>query len=164
MKLNYSVTLPGNVRVNDVAKVIGKLLGMPTVWVKNKAASADVPGVSVTYHRHNMPLATITCDTACCRPFVAYYHFEHREGKRLLALCDYHPHAVDVGIGLIGFFGGELRGSCPGSSEQAPYWSVPANQDDVNMPEDGPAWDAFQRRIDAVKPSICQAVHAIPAP
>ena len=145
------IKLPGNVRVGDVASVIGRLLGCAgrrwDLGGRDGAWAAAVDGVAV------LPSTM----AQCARIVVSgrgewLYHFEDARGRRLLS-CDAETReGRALAVALVEFFGGVLEDDHGETLHRAEPGSA-----ERNHPEDGPEWDALQTRILEVQPVNARA-------
>jgi hypothetical protein len=141
MGIDCRISLPANVRVRDVAKVIGRLAGLEAVrqnfgsgdgWV------AQVKGVEAT--TTSMPeLAMIVFGDRHTT-----FHFECETAGRLL-LPRSTPFWCALACRLVDFFGGEVDYSDSDATDCD--YAVPHKSDTENRPEDGEAWYVLQQRI-----------------
>ena len=159
MGVDCKITLPANVRLKDVADVIGVAAGFkpeksplgsrhPDSW------AVHVPGVRVSSFNHaglescaKIELVGETVDGV--KYHYAMYHFEYDDGKRLL---NPRSTAFWLGIGhrLVDFFGGSLDyQDCDDSDKD---YHVLGKHNRSNQPTDGKDWQDLQERMFAVKP------------
>ncbi len=142
------IRLPGNVRVADVASVIGRLLGRPAHLedLGGGAKVARVEGVRV--RGTSMP----ECAAIVIEGVGEYlFHFEDPCGRRLISLSESREGRA-IGLALVAFFGGVL--------EDEHGETLARGEDrtaDENHAQDGAPWDAFQRRILEVAPVTASA-------
>jgi hypothetical protein len=140
------ISLPTNVRLKDVANVIGVLSGYRArkMCLSGGAWATNVPSVR-TKGIESIP--------ECAHIFVGdeirvMYHFEHitddpRIGRVIQPAST--PFWVAVGRRLVDFFGGEVDyNDCDNSAVD---YSVPAKSNEENCPKDGKEWDDFQERV-----------------
>lgn len=155
MGADCRVQLPANVRVLDVANVLGKLAGLPAKRCKignSKAVFVEVPGVSVEPGDANAPeYAHITVSpppgvtSICAAPLLRFlYSFEGDGGCRELMRRS-KPIWLAFFRKLVNFFGGKLDYSDFDDIECDHY--VPPKPDSENCPNTGAEWDALQLRI-----------------
>jgi hypothetical protein len=156
MGTDTKILLPPGTRLDDVVCVLGKLLGLP----HEKRALSDVsdsyyyrvPGIDATGAGSSATLAIIKWAGSPI-PVESVgrsvlYHFEGGpHGERLLM-----PHCCEewqeIGRQLVTFFGGTVDyNDCDDVDVD---FSRP-NQFPNGMPDGGPAWNAFQERIAAVR-------------
>jgi hypothetical protein len=167
MGVDCKIYLPYNVRLSEVAKVIGILAGQKIVEKEDKAHNFkyfEVEGVSIEPCGKgletcaNIFVEGLTGAAATARndngdnAFVMF-HFEPSnptpETARLLM-----PRAtafwIAIGIGLVKFFGGEIDFNDCDSKETDFQVKVKSNLE--NCPEDGPSWAGLQNRIREITP------------
>ncbi len=154
MGIDARVYLPGNVRVEDVASVLGILHGLPChlepLTVGDDARVCRVPGANVLGDARIPQMATIVLRRPNGDAVASFfYHFEGAGGRRCVS-DRATPRTVAAFRALADFFGGRVDANdC--DDEEADY-VVPDRRDEENHPEDGPEWDALQRRISEVEP------------
>jgi hypothetical protein len=153
MGVDCKIMLPDNVRVKDVAKVIGIAAGLLPKWDGSHGAKwVEVPGADVK--TTSIPeMAVINLDGGHLidgesKHFV-FYHFESSRGGRLMG-----PRStafwLAVAHRLVDFFGGVIDyQDC--DSQYCDYGSA-ANTREENSPEDDEEWVRFQERLFNVKP------------
>lgn len=145
MSIDLNLRLPPNVRVRDVAKVIGKLLGAPArqsegYYVDVEGYYVDVEGVKVD---SIWPL----------------YHFEH--GNWRLIILRSTPKHIALARAIADFFGGEVDYSdVEASRGGGGDYVVPSKSDEENHPTDGEPWYSLQNRILTLKPLSKKSVEA----
>lgn len=144
------IKLPGNVRVADVASVLGRLLGCEgrRSPLGGGSWAADVAGVSVR-GIETMP--------ECARILIEargeyLFHFEDPRGRRLLRIDADTREGRALAVALVEFFGGVLEDDHGETLHRAEPGSA-----ERNHPEDGAPWDAFQARILEVQPVNARA-------
>jgi hypothetical protein len=168
MGIDCKVHLPENVRVKDVANVIGALAGCP-VKQKHYSGAVFVEVENVKVESTSVPqMAQIMVEPpgGCVdgeKCHFVYYFFEVEEGSgRLL-----NPRSTAWWIAImrrvVDFFGGSIDYS--DCDDVDVDYSVPAKPDSVNRPTNGAEWDDLQNRILAIKPITveewkAEAVHA----
>ena len=157
MGVDCHIYLPPNVCVDNVARVLGVLAGLPT-RVKTFGDrpgdwTADIPGVRVqstavpTMMRIVLwgPLVDGTDGHS------VYYHLETcgTEGLRML-----HPRStafwIAAGIRLVEFFGGHVDFNDCDDAERD--FERPHKTWRENSPQDGAEWTDFQNRVMALTP------------
>lgn len=143
MSVNLWVHLPPNVRVHDVARVLGRLVGLRGVKdpIGGGSWAAGIRGVLVR-GCSDMPCAQILLADRG----VFLFHFEAPGGRRLLSFDD-TTEGRAMGAALVGFFGGWLR-----DEGGRVLVERKDRSDEENHAEDGAAWTALQQRILDVKP------------
>jgi hypothetical protein len=153
MGVDTRLTLPGNVRVDDVADVMGVLAGLkPEQYEIDRSGGVfvRVPGVSV----QTTSIATMveidlkvsgghTLVDGQPHHTVPYF-FENVGGRRLL-LPRATPFWIAVCRGLADFFGGSVDYS--DCDSRAVDYRVNFKRDAENHPTNGEPWDEFYRRI-----------------
>lgn len=160
MSVDCRIYLPGNVRVRDVAKVIGRLMGCeakkeplgssyhPDAW------SVNVSGVSVKAGCVE-GMADIFIKSKQAKAGESqlswFYHFEADTfpGMRVM-LPGSRPLSKAIGKRLVEFFGGKVDYS--DCDEKDIDYQRPAKKDSENCPNDGKPWQRLQQRIFDVKP------------
>jgi hypothetical protein len=158
MGVDIRILLPANVRVDDVAKVLAILDGVPAKkrqlgnwWLQppcqGESYCADVD-VDVA-GAEKIPSCAHIDWTGASGKRLWLYHFESDNGWRLLM-----PRAtawnIAAGRRLIRFFGGKLDyNDCDSTS-----WNeiVHAKSSTVNAPNDGKPWHNLQDRLLALTP------------
>ncbi len=144
--------LPVDVRIADVAKVIGILAGLP-------ADKEPLGGGSYCCRVHGVEVkpsgmaevATITINGDLVdgeKQHYSTWHWEPEDEGRLL-YPKANPFWIAVGLKLVDFFGGTIvytdtDGRKPNHRAKKPRQS--------NNPQDGKPWQDFQDAILAVKP------------
>lgn len=154
MGVNCNISLPANVRVDDVASVMGAaagcevrkmLLNGTDSWAV-RVLGVDVRGSDTCPGMAVITIHNPTLDSES--KHWCYYHFEHRGGRRLLS-----PKStafwIAVGRRLVEFFGGRIDYR---NCADVGFLEIPDKPDGLNHAEDGAEWDALQMRIAAVKP------------
>lgn len=171
MGVDTKLSLPPNVRVDDVADVIGVLRGreVELMALDQTSIVARVRGVEVKGSASIPQMCTIIIwlPSVVGEEAVAdssyFFHFECRGGRREMS-----ARAMAANIALFKavaeFFGGIVDyNDC--DDEDADY-IVPDKSDDENHPDDGEPWNSLQQRIAKVKPlkrsqiKACQALSA----
>lgn len=169
MGVDTRLSLPGNVRVKDVASVLGILFGLPSkleplsggdaVWCR--VQGANVSGFETIPEMARIDLKQENGD------YVAgfCYHFENPGGRRVMS-GRATPKVIAAFKRVADFFGGRV--DFADYDEEDADHSAPDRSDDENTPEDGAAWDMLQRRMAEVKPltlgeiKACVRVSAYP--
>jgi len=161
MGVDTRILLPEDVRVGNVAQVIGILAGLPKTWVTSNNGSCKwikVDGVKVE-SLENMP--------ATCRIILnipdhwgrlvdkeqvhhTLFHFEPdmKKGGRLM-IPPSTPFWIAVGIGLCKFFGGQIDFNDCDSKGWDRQFRKPRP---TNSPNVGRPWDNFQQAMFDLKP------------
>jgi hypothetical protein len=153
MGVDTRIALPPSSRIRDVAKVLGKLVGLPhTMEPLGHGSSSyvcDVRGVAVvacsveTLARIEWSGARVPHMERCG----VLYHYEGPRGERLMLprACD---EWIEIGRQLVQFFGGTVDFyDC--DDVDVDFSRTPAYPD--GMPEDGKPWADLQERIAAVR-------------
>jgi hypothetical protein len=153
MSVDTRVSLPGNVRVDDVASVLGKLFGLPSTLDPlgpDHGVACRVSGAHVRQCADIPTMVRIELRKANGdHVFACNYHFEMPGGRRLLSASS-RAETIAAFRGVADFFGGKVDYG-DWDSEYADH-SVEDKPDDENHPEDGEPWNTFQTRMHAVKP------------
>jgi hypothetical protein len=155
MGVDCKIVLPGNVRIKDVANVIGLAAGLKGEMYSDKthgASWATVEGVETK------PLSSLEgmAEISLCGDLIdkwkhhfVIYHFEAYGSGRLLS-----PRStafwIACGHRLVDFFGGKMDiNDC---DEIRVDYSVPKKPNNQNCPRSDRCWDDFQKRILSIKP------------
>lgn len=141
MGTDCNIYLPGNVRVRDVANVVGIALGAEAQWQGfNEPKWVIVPDAAV--HPSMPEMSSII--TRGRR--VTYYYEVPRPnvGRRLVSL-DTGPDATRVARVLVDFFGGYADFNDRDDTERD--YEQPDRSDAENCSEGVAEWDAFQSRV-----------------
>ncbi len=145
MGVDIRCVLPGNVRVDDVAKVIGIAVGLKPEYRKFNMGNSDggatyVDGITVNA-AGSVDTVQINFDGR-----YALYFFEPdiAIGKRL-----FYPKSTPFWIAackrLVDFFGGTIDyNDC---DEKAVDYRVKAKSNSENCPSDDEPWETFQQRL-----------------
>ena len=157
MGISCIVNLPSNVRVVDVANVLGVLAGLKPVRKEITGANPDsvfvcVLGVKVSSTA--IPQAALIELSAPGEPMVdrevyhsTWYHFESPEGGRVLS-GPATAFWIAAFRGLADFFGGTVDyNDCDDSDVD---YEVPESAN--NSPTDGSRWNSFQRKVLNLEP------------
>ncbi len=148
MGMDCKIYLPHNIRVDDVASVIGACLGCPkskqslstNSWVARVNGASVLPSAMP-----ELCIIRITNGTVDDQSnWTFHYHFEcHRLGRLIMP----RSFAVNIALGkrLVNFFGGILDYNDYDDSDVD--YEVKCKDDKTNRPEDGEQWDDLQRRI-----------------
>ncbi len=155
------VSLPPNVRIDDVRRVLARLYGH-----EDGGAYTKIRGVSLTSTGNQPTMAVLRIDDyrsieACptcgapkssgtkgAKSATMYYHFEGPGGRRRVSLGHSYAERIAAGRRLIAFFGGTLVYRDSDDSGE----TSPDRVDEWNCPEDGNPWNYLQMRIKAVQP------------
>ncbi len=169
MGVDTQIRLPGNVRIERVAEVMGKLVGLKSQIEAVEGSSSPgylrVAGLSFTSPLHAPSLACIHLagiqepglgwrrgeSTA-----MAYYNFESDGSSRSLHVKS-TAFWIAVARGLVDFFGGSVVYQ---DSDGAVGYSVPEKSDQLNQADDGDAFYDLERRIHEIKPLTAEAFTA----
>lgn len=155
MSVDCCIWLPNNVRVRDVANVLGIAAGLFPSRVSisdNKGWYINVDGVSVS------PSVVPTLAEIALRGIMVdgenihwvLYHFEpDRTGYRLL-MPKSTAFWITCGCKLVDFFGGEI--DFQDCDEFTCNYKKAKKSNINNCPSDGKAWSGLQERIEAVTP------------
>lgn len=149
MSIDCRISLPCNVRIRAVAKVLAALLGHPgekmqlpgtrPSWAASfpivKLKSADIGDPSVAWIEIND------------RMFL--FHFELRGGRKGILLPKSHEN-IRLFKALADFFGGKV--DFDDCDDVEFDYIVKDKKDEQNCPEDGEAWTNLQERFLAIKP------------
>ena len=154
MGVDCNINLPGNVRVNDVADLIGIAAGLPARKhdLDYKGAwTVRVDGVKVE-NACVVGLVDINLSGKMIdgqKDHTVFYHFEDDGSSGRCLLPRSTAFWIAVGRKLIDFFGGALvYQDCDGNED----YVKPANPDNINCPQDGEDWQNFQQRMLDVQP------------
>lgn len=153
MGVDCGITLPDNVRVKNVAEVIGIAAGLKPEWDGTSDGSAKwirVPGVEVK-QTTSPEMVEIRLTGKLIDGEVShfvYYDFESDYGGRAL-----NPRStafwIAVAHRLVTFFGGKIDyQDC--DTVEVDYKRA-AKSKQINSPSDGEPWDKFQKRLFEVK-------------
>lgn len=155
MSINTNIILPGNVRLNNVAKVIGMLFGRPVTKERldsrTKSYVTNVKDINITSHMSVPQMARISIQQTFQNYRDFNYHFEYEGNKRLIT-CPSTSHNIAIARGLVDFFGGEVIYQDTKRNYSVPDYKIKKKSNKLNQPEDGKAWDILQERIYAIKP------------
>jgi len=152
MGVDARLFLPGNVRVHDVASVLGILFGLPHALeplTGGDGVLCRVRGANVRGHIDIPAMAEIEL-RAPNGDHVAgfYYHFENPSGRRQLTGRS-TAKVIAAFKYVADFFGGRV--DYQDCDDEDLDYVAPDKSDEENHADDGEAWDAFQRRMDAVE-------------
>ena len=153
MGVDTRIRLPGDVRVRDVADVIGILAGRKVSWGgSGKSRWVEVEGVTVESAQGVPQCANIQITPGDgVRPDHIYvlYHFEDDEGNGRVLCPRSTPFWVAVGKRLVQFFGGTVDYQDCDDVEVDFKADKPRSR---NNPSDGKPWDDFQAEKAAIVP------------
>ncbi len=155
MGVDCGINLPDNVRVKDVAYVIGIASGLKVEWEpcfpdKNNSW-LRVPGAEVkATNIIEMAEVFVRGDLVDGQDVhFCYYHFESSDGGRSL-----NPRSTAYWLAiahrLVDFFGGSI--DYQDCDDVAVDYDKPGNSRDLNSPEDGDEYWDFYKRLAAIKP------------
>lgn len=158
MGVDCKIYLPGNVRVRDVANVMGIAAGLKPSW--HKKGWAEVPGVALK------PTSLVEmCSIELSGELVdksdkhfCGYHFEGGRGASRLLSPRSTAFWIGVGRRLVNFFGGEMTYQ---DCDDGIDFFLPPKSDAENKPEDGDEWDVFQKRVVAVVPLTLEELQGL---
>ena len=154
MGVNCRLLLPGNVRVDDVAMVLGKLAGLPAEEYSLGSGSVHcrVNGASVVQTGAVTMVEIQLFSPPSVRHLVdgdtshtAYYHFESGHGSSRLMMPPSTSFWIAACRGLCDFFGGKLDHKDCDDIELD--YEVRAKSDVANQPGDGEPYNRLSRRI-----------------
>lgn len=152
MGVDCRISLPGAVRVKDVATFIGISAGLPVtaIILPGGGTYAKVKGIEVLPCGQSLPeCCYIEWTDLCGEGRQIMYHFEGDDGAERIILGRSTPFWIAMGRRLVKFFGGGVDyNDC--DSEDCDYHQVPAN--DLTRRNDDTVWQAFQNRLLKVKP------------
>ena len=153
------ISLPGNVRVYDVAEVIAASLG---TQLHMFGPSANAPGWEVEAIPTEPRLCRITCrdrtEGRCADMREFTFHFEGPGGRRLLMPAS-TPHNIALGRRLIDFFGGTMR--YRDDSGVSVNYGTEDGSNAQNGPEEGVDWADLQRRMVAILPIAADEIERV---
>jgi hypothetical protein len=163
MGVDAHIYLPADVRVRDVAEVMGVLAGLPFSkrhHSNSKSWGVEVKGAEAIPCAHVPTMCTINLTSPKGKRFVdgeevhfCYYHFEPSgmkpgQSARLLTIRS-TPFWLAIGVELVKFFGGRIDfndSDTKSTDFRRSYPKIPNNI------EDGRKWQAFQEKIFNTKP------------
>ncbi len=155
MGVSTHITLPAQVRVRDVASVIGGCVGLKKVWhnLSGRHRSADVAGIEVQ-STSVYSMVRIVWQNGEGNPHLKsgnlYYHFETGDERsgRLLSCSSWAPW-IALGRRLVDFFGGSIDyNDCDSTDiDYQQRWKVC-----LCLADDNEEWDDLQERIMKIKP------------
>lgn len=166
MGVDCRITLPPNVRLADVAKVMGIAAGLP--WEKQFAGRlpdglwfVHVPKVRVSSGCRglescaNIEFVGETVDGVSGHHVL--YHFEGKDGNRLM-LPRSTAFWIAIARRLVDFYGGVIDyADCDDVYDD---YAVPFKETALNSPKDGAEWEAHRDRVAAVKPITSDELEA----
>ncbi len=151
MGVDTEIHLPPATRLRDVASVIATLHGHPTKYVNHREyESCDVVGVKLEGIVEMPTCAWIKLlreDGEGYRKMLYQFESSRTAGSHVMLI---RSVALNIAVGrrLVEFFGGTV--GYQDCSAVGIDLAVPAPQD--SYPEDGKAWNDFERRKSEVKP------------
>lgn len=154
MAIAMRVILPGNVRVRDVATVMGAYAGLNAVNMGNtdnpfaRVSDACVAAILSQPGCAEIGLQGKTVDG--CHGHFCTYFFEpsHCDGRMIVTRST--PFWIALMTKVVDFFGGSLDyQDCDGDDMD---YHVPHKSRDENSPGDGEPYKDFQNRILAIVP------------
>jgi hypothetical protein len=160
MGVNTEIKLPHDVRIDDVADVIGILAGNAARWETIRGCGETfkalrVDGVKVRGNRNIPEMAEIIVKPPKGKRFIdghkvhsVNFFFEVSDGGRHLNPPS-TPFWIAVGIRLARFFGGRVVFNDCKSSAANRRFSKPRSR---NNAEDNKGWHAFQKEMANVRP------------
>lgn len=154
MGIDTVISLPANVRVRDVASVLGRLLGCKAKQVRLNAGTSytEVSGVTVNQSAAGLEsCADIECvNVSATRRFL--YHFEGPGGRRSIILHGQSNRNMWLAQRLVDFFGGKVDFN--DSDRIEVDYEVADKSDAHNHAEDGQDWADLQHRILHLQPLV----------
>jgi len=159
MGVDCRINLPGNVRVGDVANVIGKVRGAESKLVLSSCGSyyVDVPDVKVEGIDDMPGCAALTIAGPRPGPSRTLFFFES-EGVSRSILLSSTPANIAIAKRLVEFFGGEVDFQDCDTIDCD--FARPAKTNCENQPKDGMPWHDLQQRIHAVEPITDDEIEA----
>ncbi len=155
MGVDCRISLPRNVRLQTVAEVIGKLIGLKAERTEQKFVR--VPGISFISYPNLIECPIINFDGVAGPAFkwnhddaktTVMFHFEPDEGSGRILLPNSTAFWLAVGRKVVDFFGGFMFYQSDDNSATPDYFQI-AKSNAENMPSDGkPFWDLEQRIFD----------------
>lgn len=151
MSTNTRIILPTDVRIDDVATVIGKLAGLPAVKKdSDKSFFTSINGVKII-PSSMAEMAEIVLEGNMIdkqKKHFVYYFFEGEHGKR--EICPKSTAFwVAIGKRLVEFFGGKIDYNDCDNIDWDYESQIPREHND---PNDGKEWNDFQEEIYNLKP------------
>jgi hypothetical protein len=163
MGIDCKVSLPANVRLSDVAKVIGVLLGCEVSkrYLGKGSWSAQVDGV-VVQQCSTVGLASIDINKSteggelCV--LSALYHYEFSRSGRRGLIFGSTAKRIALCRALAKFFGGWV--DYQDCDKRKQDYMLPDKTSTQNSPEDGKEWHVLQNRILKLKPLTSKDIEA----
>ncbi|KKN89755.1 hypothetical protein LCGC14_0236010 [marine sediment metagenome] len=155
MGVSTHITLPAQVRVGDVAKVIGACVGLKKKWhdLGRGHKSVDVVGIKVLNTSVHSMVRIVWQNgkgNSHLKSGDLYYHFETGDERsgRLLSCSSWAPW-IALGRRLVDFFGGSIDyNDCDSTDiDYQQRWKIC-----LCLADDDEEWDDLQERIMKVKP------------
>jgi hypothetical protein len=163
MGVDARIYLPGNVRIGDVSKVIGKLLGLKAVRTHEKEhppGFVDVEGVKLRAYTDTLFGCVHIDIEGVTGPALKYnfgsdktsylYQYESDHGSDHVMLARSRCLNLAVFRGLVDFFGGYVEYNDYDS--QPPAYAVQPRCNALNQPNDGALFWNLQKRIFELQP------------
>lgn len=141
MGTDCNIYLPSNVRLHDVAMVIGIALGCEVT----RDPYLHVPNVKIVPQIPEMSTVEVARTGSTNRAPSFHYEPGRKHIGRRLVKFSADPESVAVARVLVDFFGGHADfNDCDATDRD---YEQPDRSDAENCPEDGEEWDAFQARM-----------------
>ncbi len=163
MGIDAHLSLPPNVRVRDVASVLGILYGLPfslePLSSDRGAVSCHVRGATVQGYAEIPEMARIDLREPNGEAIAGFFfHFENAGGHRVVT-GRARAKVLAAFTRVAEFFGGSVDyNDCDDETEN--YVAMIVRDDEQNCPEDGEPWQAFQHRLASVKPLTSDEIEA----
>lgn len=165
MGVNVEVYLPSDVRVQDVADVMGILAGINPEKktlreFDDHAWYVEVNGAEAKGNVNIPSMAEIILqgDLVDGEAYhTTSYHFECRKAGKRLVYPKSTPFWVAISKKLCKFFGGSVKYNDCDSGGVNASWPKPRKK---NNPEDGKAWIDFEKAKFALKPVTVREIRA----
>ena len=153
MSVACDIYLPNDVRLRDVANVMGILAGLPKekVFLREGATFyVKVPGV-IAKSTTIPEMAEITLETLNdftliddSKNHFCGFHYENEDAKYVLLITASTPFWIAIGIGLCKFFGGKIDCDDCDNIDINHTFKKPRPH---NNPNDGKTYLKFQKQI-----------------
>jgi hypothetical protein len=160
MGVDCSIALPGNVRVRDVADVLGKLRGAESSLEKlgRDSYQVVVADVEVKGIAFLAACADIRVTGPRPGPQYCFFHFASEGSTRAIRLSS-TPANIAIAKRLVEFFGGAVDfNDCDDIDCD---FEVQAKTDTENQPSTGVPWKDLQQRIHAVEAITDEEIDAV---
>lgn len=141
MGTDCNIYLPSNVRLRDVAMVIGIALGCEVT----RDPYLHVPNVKIVPSIPEMSTIEVARTGSTNRAPSFHYEPGRKHIGRRLVKFSADPESIDVARALVDFFGGYADFNDCDDTERD--YEQPDRSDAENCPEDGVEWDALMDRI-----------------